>query len=208
MRNLVENAVAYGRQAQTSAITNAGDGYDVMIEDEGPGIPEGDQQRVFEPFVRLESPRATQKPAARGWGLRSSKPLPKVMAAPSLSKTAPRAACARAYVCRRGAAARLIFGHAIWIFSHRRCRRRGARPFAPRGRTPVPQRPRALCRRHRTLAESGASESRCRPARTRRHRRKRSRRAHRRTLRRRKRPRQRGLHRTRKSLRHRIRPSA
>ncbi len=56
VRNLVENAVAYGHKADVR-IANAGDGYDVVVEDEGPGIPETDRQRVFEPFVRLESSR-------------------------------------------------------------------------------------------------------------------------------------------------------
>jgi signal transduction histidine kinase len=56
VRNLVENAVAYGRKADVR-ITDTGDGYDVLVEDEGPGIPENDRQRVFEPFVRLESSR-------------------------------------------------------------------------------------------------------------------------------------------------------
>jgi signal transduction histidine kinase len=56
VRNLVENAVAYGRKADVR-IADAGDGYDVLVEDEGPGIPENDRQRVFEPFVRLESSR-------------------------------------------------------------------------------------------------------------------------------------------------------
>jgi signal transduction histidine kinase len=56
VRNLVENAVAYGHKAEVR-ITDTGDGYEVLVEDEGPGIPEGDRQRVFEPFVRLESSR-------------------------------------------------------------------------------------------------------------------------------------------------------
>ncbi len=56
VRNLVENAVAYGRKADVR-IADTGDGYDVLVEDEGPGIPESDRQRVFEPFVRLESSR-------------------------------------------------------------------------------------------------------------------------------------------------------
>jgi signal transduction histidine kinase len=56
VRNLVENAVAYGHKAAVR-ISDSGDGYDVLVDDEGPGIPESDRQRVFEPFVRLESSR-------------------------------------------------------------------------------------------------------------------------------------------------------
>ena len=56
VRNLVENAVAYGHKANVR-IADTADGYDVLVEDEGPGIPEDDRQRVFEPFVRLESSR-------------------------------------------------------------------------------------------------------------------------------------------------------
>jgi signal transduction histidine kinase len=56
VRNLVENAVAYGHKADVR-ITDTGDGYEVLVEDEGPGIPEDDRQRVFEPFVRLEGSR-------------------------------------------------------------------------------------------------------------------------------------------------------
>jgi signal transduction histidine kinase len=56
VRNLVENAVAYGHKADVR-ISDTADGYDVLVEDDGPGIPEGDRQRVFEPFVRLESSR-------------------------------------------------------------------------------------------------------------------------------------------------------
>ncbi len=58
VRNLVENAVAYGTRADVQINDSAG-GYEIVIEDEGPGIPEDDRQRVFEPFVRLESSRNT-----------------------------------------------------------------------------------------------------------------------------------------------------
>jgi signal transduction histidine kinase len=56
VRNLVENAVAYGNKAEVQ-IAERADGYDVVVEDAGPGIPDNDRQRVFEPFVRLESSR-------------------------------------------------------------------------------------------------------------------------------------------------------
>jgi signal transduction histidine kinase len=56
IRNLVENAVAYGKSAEVSLRDVAG-GYEVWVEDQGPGIAPEDRQRVFEPFVRLESSR-------------------------------------------------------------------------------------------------------------------------------------------------------
>jgi signal transduction histidine kinase len=59
IRNLVENAVAYGRRADVH-ICETPAAYEILVEDEGPGIPDGDQGRVFEPFVRLESSRNTE----------------------------------------------------------------------------------------------------------------------------------------------------
>lgn len=56
VRNLVENAVAYGGEADVRIKDTPG-GYEILVEDHGPGIPEADQRRVFEPFVRLESSR-------------------------------------------------------------------------------------------------------------------------------------------------------
>ncbi|MEJ0025727.1 MAG: ATP-binding protein [Rhizomicrobium sp.] len=56
VRNLVENAVAYGRRADVQ-LRETPAAYEIVVEDEGPGIPDGEQARVFEPFVRLESSR-------------------------------------------------------------------------------------------------------------------------------------------------------
>jgi signal transduction histidine kinase len=42
--------------------------YEILVEDEGPGIPEADQRRVFEPFVRLEGSR-NEETGGTGLGL-------------------------------------------------------------------------------------------------------------------------------------------
>ena len=57
LRNLLENAAAYGGRA-SARIERDGSGVRVVVEDEGPGIPEADLERVFEPFVRLEASRS------------------------------------------------------------------------------------------------------------------------------------------------------
>jgi signal transduction histidine kinase len=56
IRNLAENAVAYGTRAHVR-LEQTPDTYEVIVDDDGAGIPEADQARVFEPFVRLESSR-------------------------------------------------------------------------------------------------------------------------------------------------------
>lgn len=56
VRNLVENAVAYGRKAEVQ-IAESKAAYEIVVDDDGPGISEEDKSRVFEPFVRLESSR-------------------------------------------------------------------------------------------------------------------------------------------------------
>ena len=56
-RNLLENAAAYGGRARVW-IEREDEEVRVVIEDEGPGIPEDELERVFEPFVRLETSRS------------------------------------------------------------------------------------------------------------------------------------------------------
>ncbi len=54
--NLVDNALQYGGRA-TIAVTDGNDALTIRVLDEGPGIPEDEIERVFEPFYRLESSR-------------------------------------------------------------------------------------------------------------------------------------------------------
>ncbi len=56
IRNLLENAVKYGKAASV-AIRTAPKTIEIVIDDEGPGIPEQELSRVFDPFYRLEESR-------------------------------------------------------------------------------------------------------------------------------------------------------
>jgi signal transduction histidine kinase len=54
--NLVDNAVKYGRKARVTL--QAGEKLvEIVIEDEGPGIPDEELTRVFQPFYRVEGSR-------------------------------------------------------------------------------------------------------------------------------------------------------
>jgi len=68
--NLVDNAVKYGRTkyGRTAAVTLAseGDRVVILVEDEGPGIPRSEREKVFEPFYRIGSDR---DPSTGGVGL-------------------------------------------------------------------------------------------------------------------------------------------
>lgn len=57
LRNLIENAVRYGERARIRLSAEPGLTR-IVIEDDGPGIPEADRTRVFDPFVRLEASRS------------------------------------------------------------------------------------------------------------------------------------------------------
>ena len=59
LRNLIENAATYGGRARVR-LAAAPREIAIIIEDEGPGIAEGDHERIFEPFVRLEDSRSRE----------------------------------------------------------------------------------------------------------------------------------------------------
>jgi signal transduction histidine kinase len=54
--NLLDNAVKYGKRAQ-AAITATAQAIEITIDDNGPGIPEAELPRVFQPFYRVEESR-------------------------------------------------------------------------------------------------------------------------------------------------------
>jgi signal transduction histidine kinase len=67
LANLVENAVKYGKSARV--VVHGDDArLQIRIEDQGPGIPAAELERVFDPFYRLEGSR-NRETGGTGLGL-------------------------------------------------------------------------------------------------------------------------------------------
>jgi signal transduction histidine kinase len=56
LQNLLDNALAYGRHADIT-VRDEGGVVDIAVSDDGPGIPEAEMEKVFEPFYRVEGSR-------------------------------------------------------------------------------------------------------------------------------------------------------
>src|SRR5690606_19313454 len=66
IQNLLLNAVRFARSRVRIELAALDRGFEISIEDDGPGIPEEERARVFESFVRLYNEDSTQ---AGGFGL-------------------------------------------------------------------------------------------------------------------------------------------
>ncbi len=67
LQNLVDNAVRHGGGAQIE-VESLGDEIEVRVGDRGPGVPEDQLERMFEPFVRGETSRGRDQ-GGSGLGL-------------------------------------------------------------------------------------------------------------------------------------------
>ncbi|MDW4904535.1 HAMP domain-containing sensor histidine kinase [Streptomyces sp. ADMS] len=66
--NLLDNAQRHARSAVTVSVRQEGQRAVVEVADDGEGVPEGDRERVFERFVRLDAARSRDEGGA-GLGL-------------------------------------------------------------------------------------------------------------------------------------------
>jgi signal transduction histidine kinase len=58
VRNLVDNAARHADRTMAVAVRETGEDVELVVEDDGLGIPETQRHRVFERFVRLDEARA------------------------------------------------------------------------------------------------------------------------------------------------------
>lgn len=57
VRNLTDNAARHARSAVTIEVREQGEIVQLVVSDDGPGVPLADRERIFERFVRLDSAR-------------------------------------------------------------------------------------------------------------------------------------------------------
>ena len=58
--NLIENAVKFSRSTVAVAVRRRSAICEIVVEDDGPGIPEAERAAVFSPFYRVERSRSRQ----------------------------------------------------------------------------------------------------------------------------------------------------
>ncbi len=68
--NLIDNAIKYTPAAGEVVVTAQSDGNEVSlsVQDSGPGIPETDLPRIFDPFYRVDRARSRQRSVYAGTG--------------------------------------------------------------------------------------------------------------------------------------------
>ena len=66
LRNLADNAQRHARGRIRITLTTIGEEVEIIVDDDGEGVPEADRERIFERFVRLDEHRAR---SAGGSGL-------------------------------------------------------------------------------------------------------------------------------------------
>jgi signal transduction histidine kinase len=67
IRNLLQNAERYGGGAAEVTVMQTAHSVELAIADRGPGVPEAERERIFEPFYRVKGSR--EKDGAVGLGL-------------------------------------------------------------------------------------------------------------------------------------------
>jgi signal transduction histidine kinase len=77
VRNLVTNSIRHGGVNRSLSVRTEGSQVVIDVADDGPGVPEADQSRIFEPYVSLAAPAAVT--AAMGLGLFVSRRLARLM---------------------------------------------------------------------------------------------------------------------------------
>ncbi|WP_342110082.1 HAMP domain-containing sensor histidine kinase [Methylobacterium sp. SI9] len=86
--NLIGNAVKFGRSSVAVAVRRAGTACQVVVEDDGPGIPEAERAAVFSPYYRVERSR-NRTTGGTGLGLAIARQIAEAHGGTIVAEAAP-----------------------------------------------------------------------------------------------------------------------
>lgn len=93
VENAIDNALKFTDGPVRARVDEEGLAVSLRVADEGPGIPEGERERVFEPFYRLAGARAAAQ--GMGLGLALIAHIARIHGGRARFEAAPRGACLR-----------------------------------------------------------------------------------------------------------------
>ena len=88
MANLIGNAVKFGRSSVAVAVRRVGGTCEVVVEDDGPGIPENERSAVFSPYFRVERSR-NRRTGGTGLGLAIARQIAEAHGGTIVAEAAP-----------------------------------------------------------------------------------------------------------------------
>lgn len=97
--NLIDNGLKYGEAVQVTAERGEGGAVRILVRDRGPGIPEAELEKVFEPFYRLESSR-NRDTGGTGLGLAIARQLAAAMDATLTLRNHPQGGLEACFLLR------------------------------------------------------------------------------------------------------------
>ncbi len=86
--NLIGNAVKFGRSSVAVVVRRVGTACEVVVEDDGPGIPEDERSAVFSPYYRVERSR-NRRTGGTGLGLAIARQIAEAHGGTIVAEAAP-----------------------------------------------------------------------------------------------------------------------
>ena len=89
LQELIDNAHRHGKRPVVLAVETTPEAVEVTVSDRGPGVPEDERDRLFEPYALGRAGRRTLRDSGSAWRSRGDSPSPCGGSSPSATRLKP-----------------------------------------------------------------------------------------------------------------------